>query len=67
MSGNFHKSHPVIFYWARRRKFDANQLRAVDPNSSVAVPMSALGQKQTSDSRPLMSAIPQKRTSLATA
>ena len=26
MSGNFHKSHPVIFYWARRRNFDANQL-----------------------------------------
>src|SRR5262249_9069328 len=22
-----HKSHPPIFYWARRRKFDANQLR----------------------------------------
>ena len=21
--GNFHKSHPVIFYWARRRNFDA--------------------------------------------
>ena len=20
-----HKSHPIIFYWARRRKFDANQ------------------------------------------
>jgi len=26
MSGNFHKSHPVIFYWARQRNFDANQL-----------------------------------------
>jgi hypothetical protein len=35
------KSHPVSFYWARRRNFDANQLWEVLIRS-VTVPMSAL-------------------------
>jgi len=48
MSGDFRKSQPVSFYWARRRNVDANQLfRAIDPNGSVTVPMSALCQKRT--------------------
>jgi hypothetical protein len=25
IAGKFYKSHPLIFYWARRRTFDANQ------------------------------------------
>jgi len=31
------KPRLVIFYWARRRHFDANQPRAADPNGSWQV------------------------------
>src|SRR5215470_10582169 len=63
MSGNFHKSHPVIFYCARRAKtlmqINCESRRS---QSSVAVPVCALvirGNSAQETRRPLY---PRKRT-----